>query len=541
MTEPTPASGPVSTADVVALGLAASGVKQIFAYPGDPIIELMERARVHEIDVVLARREGTAAFMAEGLAQATGRVGVCLSTLGPGSSAMVNGVAAATVDRVPMLALSGQIESSREQFFTHQVIDHKLMFSPITKWAGRIEPGSAATTLRKALATATAERPGAVHLTIAGDVSAQPATDADFVPPPVDAVVRTFGVRGGDDPVRTIEAARRPVILAGIGATRAGATDALVAFAEKASIPVVVAPMAKGVFPEDHVLFAGVLDMACNQVLWQLLGDADLIVTAGFDAVELIKPWTLRTPVLHVDSLSNSDQIYQAATECVGDIAAIYSWFAEEWRGEPRWSAAEVAAHRTTLRESYYAGRVTGRMNPTDVVDVVRSSFPRGTIASTDVGSHKLLVGQGWTTYAPRELLMTNGLSSMGFGLPAAIAAQYAFPDRQVVAMVGDGGFAMTATELRLAAALGLGLVVVVFVDGSLNRIELKQMVKDYPSTATRIEDTDLVQLASSMACDGVRADSVPELEKVLADAHGLTRPLVVEARIDPSQYESQF
>lgn len=107
--------------------------------------------------------------------------------------------------------------------------------------------------------------------------------------------------------------------------------------------------------------------------------------------------------------------------------------------------------------------------------------------------------------------------------------------------MVGDGGFAMTATELRLAAALGLGLVVVVFVDGSLNRIELKQMVKDYPSTATRIEDTDLVQLASSMACDGVRADSVPELEKVLADARDLSRPLVVEARIDPSQYESQF
>ena len=151
---------------------------------------------------------------------------------------------------------------------------------------------------------------------------------------------------------------------------------------------IVVSPMAKGVFPEDHDLFAGVLDMACNQVLWQLLGDADLIITAGFDAVELIKPWSLSPPVLHVDSLSNSDQIYQAATECVGDIAVIYSWFAEEWRGEPRWSAAEVTAHRAKLREAYYAGRVTDRMNPTDVVDVVRSSFPRGTIASTDGSSY---------------------------------------------------------------------------------------------------------------------------------------------------------
>lgn len=541
MTARVSASDSESTADVLARGLAASGIEQIFAYPGDPIIEFMERARVKGIDIVLARREGTAAFMAEGLAQATGGIGVCLSTLGPGSSAMVNGVAAANVDRVPMLALSGQIESSREQFFTHQMIDHKLMFSPITKWAGRIEPGSVATTLRKSLALATAERPGAVHLTMAGDLSAEQAADVDFVPPPAEADVRTISVRGGTEPVRLIETARRPVILAGIGATRAGATDALVAFAEKASIPVVVAPMAKGVFPEHHDLFAGVLDMACNQVLWSLLAESDLIVTAGFDAVELIKPWSLKTPVVHVDALSNSDQIYRADTECVGDISAIYEWFAEQWKGEPRWNVADVQAHRAALRESYYAGRIADKMNPTDVVDVVRSSYGHDAIASTDVGSHKLLVGQGWSTYAPRGVLMTNGLSSMGFGIPAAIAAQYRLPDRQVVAMVGDGGFAMAATEMRLAAALGLGLVVVVFVDGSLNRIELKQMVKEYPSTATRIEDTDLVKLAESMQCDGARASSVPELERVIADARDLSRPLIVEARVDPSQYESQF
>jgi acetolactate synthase-1/2/3 large subunit len=534
-------AGPVSTAGLLATALATCGVEQIFAYPGDPIIELMESTRARGIDVVLARREGTAAFMAEGLAQATGSVGVCLSTLGPGSSALVNGVAAANLDRVPMLALSGQIEEAREQFFTHQVIDHKMMFSPVTKWAGRIEPGSAATTIRKAYATALAERPGAVHLTLPGDVSSKTAVDAEFVLPPTSAAVTTLGVRGVGDPLRAIQAARRPVILAGIGATRAGATGALVAFAEKAGIPVVVSPMAKGVFPEDHELFAGILDMACNQVLWQFLRDADLIVTAGFDAVELIKPWSVKTPVIHVDSLTNSDQIYQARTECIGDIAAIYEWFAAEWRGEPRWTAEEVAAHRAVLRESYYAGRVSGRLNPSDVIDVVRASFPRDTLVSTDVGSHKLLVGQGWTTYQPRGVLMTNGLSSMGFGVPAAIAAQHVLRDRQVVALVGDGGFAMTATELRLAAALGLGLVVVVFVDGSLNRIELKQMVKDYPSTATRIEDMDLVALAGAMSCHGVRAESGEELEKVLSDARGLDRPLIVEARVDPSQYEAQF
>lgn len=534
---------PASTADVLARGLSASDVGHVFAYPGDPIIDFMERSRVEGVDVVLARREGTAAFMAEGYAMATGRLGVCLSTLGPGSSALVNGVAAANADRVPMLAISGQIDTSREQFFTHQVIDHKLMFSPITKWAGRLEPGSAATTLRKAISTATAERPGAVHLTIAGDSSAEGAKDADFRSPPEPAM-STIGFarrEGAPDPLQMLGKARRPVVLAGIGAVRAQATESLVRFAETASIPVVVSPMAKGVFPEEHDLFAGVLDMACNEVLWQFLADSDLIITAGFDAVELIKPWSLSTPVLHVDALQNSDQIYYGEVECLGDIGAIYDWFSDQWSGQPRWSQSDVAAHRQRLRDGYYAGRVEGVLNPTDVVDVVRAAMPENTLAACDVGSHKLLVGQGWKTSRPRELLMTNGLSSMGFGVPAAIGAKIAFPNRPVVAMVGDGGFAMTATEIRLAAALNLPVVFVVFVDGSLNRIELKQMERSYPSTATRIEDTDLAGLAGSMSCDGVRATSIAELEKALSGVTELNRPLVVEARIDPSQYESQF
>jgi acetolactate synthase-1/2/3 large subunit len=533
-----------STVDVMAESLASSGVKSIFAYPGDPIIELMERSRVRGLDVVLGRREGTAAFMAEGYAMATGMPAVCLSTLGPGSSALVNGVAAANGDRVPMIAISGQIETSREQFFTHQVIDHKLLFSPITKWAGRVEAAAAATTMRKALSLATAERPGAVHLTIAGDTSTQPAGDAVFAPPPSAAAVTTIGVTrapGGPDPLDLISRARRPVVLAGIGAVRACATRALIRFAETTSTPVVVSPMSKGIFPEDHPLFAGVLDMACNQILWDLLGSADLIISAGFDAVELIKPWTVSTPVLHIDALQNTDQIYYSEVECLGNVGSILDWLSDDWSSEPRWNESDVRAHRDRLRTAYYEGRVDGRLNPTDVVDAVRAAAPRDTIATTDVGSHKLLVGQGWQTYDPRGVLMTNGLSSMGFGVPAAIGAKIARPDRPVVALVGDGGFTMTATEVRLASAMGLGIAFVVFVDGSLNRIELKQMVRGYPSTATRIEDMDLVALAGAMDCDGVRATDAAELEKALSGIGSLTRPLVIEARVDPSQYESQF
>ncbi|TDE09329.1 thiamine pyrophosphate-binding protein [Jiangella asiatica] len=529
-----------STADLMAAYLAEAGTEAIFAYPGDPIIEFMERSRIRGIDVVLARREGTAAFMAEAHGMLTGRPGVCLSTLGPGSTALVNGVAAATLDRVPMLAISGQIESAREPFFTHQVVDHQALFAPVTKWAGRMDAGAVATVMRKALRTATAERPGAVHLTCGSDTFKAPARDAVVAVPPLGPHRGGVSVSGAD-PSRLLAAARRPVLLAGIGAVRCGATEQLTRLAEVAGLPVVVAPMAKGVVAEDSSMFAGVLDMACNQVLWDLLASADLIVAAGFDPVELIKPWRVTAPVVHVDTTANTDQVYASDCEVVGDVAAALGWFADSWTGEPRWSEREVKEHRARLREAYYAGRVADRLNPTDVIDVVAGRLAGDAIVTTDVGSHKLLVGQGWPAASPRSVLMTNGLSAMGFGVPAAIAAKLLDRDRPVAALVGDGGFAMVATEMRLAAGLGLPIVVVVFVDGSLNRIELKQMAASYPSVATRIEDTDLVQLAGAMGCDGVRVRSAGELDRALENATGLTRPLVVEARIDPAQYASQF
>jgi acetolactate synthase-1/2/3 large subunit len=238
--------------------------------------------------------------MAEAYAMVTGHPGFCLSTLGPGSTALVNGVAAATWDRVPLVAISGQVETSRKQFFTHQVVDHKLLFSPVAKWAGRLESESVGTIMRKALRTAVAERPGAVHLTGPANTFTAAAADAAVVMPPLNAAVSTVTVSqtvGCADPSEQLLRARRPLLLAGYAATRCGASAALMRAAETIGMPVVTSPMSKGVFPEDHPYFAGVLDMACNQVMWRLLEDSDLIVAAGFDPVELIKPWRLTTPV----------------------------------------------------------------------------------------------------------------------------------------------------------------------------------------------------------------------------------------------------
>jgi acetolactate synthase-1/2/3 large subunit len=200
-----------------------------------------------------------------------------------------------------------------------------------------------------------------------------------------------------------------------------------------------------------------------------------------------------------------------------------------------------VKRHRDALRAAYYAGRVKGKLNPTDVIDAVRAALPRQALATSDVGSHKLLVGQGWSAYAPRSVLMSNGLSSMGYSLPAAIVAQLLNPKRPVVCFVGDGGLAMVQGELRLAASLELPLLVVVFCDGSLNRIEIKQANRKYPSWGTLIEATDLTRLAQSMGCEGAEVKSAPALERLLAGRRPKDRPLVVGAQIDPAQYTQQF
>jgi acetolactate synthase I/II/III large subunit len=529
-----------TTATLLASYLRQAGVTHVFGYPGESVVEFMEATRDDGPAIVAAVREASAAFMAEGAAMCTGRLGVCLSTLGPGSTALLNGVASATLDRVPMLAISGQVDSVREQYWTHQLVDHNRLFAPVTKLTARLEPRSADTVIRKALRTATAERPGAVHLTVTTDsfgITVPDSPHGGGVPPLAPAVATLDFY--GEQPLRALSGARRPVLLAGGGAVRCDAGQALTALTERAGLPVVVGAMAKGVISEDHPYFAGVLDMAGHRVIWDLLASADLIVTAGFDPVELITPWQISTPVLHVDTTPNTDQVYPAAIEIVGNVAAALAWIDEHWDGAPRWTPSEVAAHRAALRDAWQAGYVPGRLNPSEVVSTVREAAPAGTIATADVGSHKIITGQAWVSRAPRETLITNGLSAMGFGLPAAIAAGLARPGSPVVCLTGDGGFAMTATELAVASRHGLGLVVIVFSDGSLNRIELHQQSLGYPLTATNVDRTDIPVLAEALGCDGVRVDSVTGLEKALDFQR--SRPLVIEARIDTSQYAAQF
>jgi acetolactate synthase-1/2/3 large subunit len=533
----------MNCSEVMVRYLAAAGARYVFGYPGDPSVPFLEACRREGMEFVLGTREGTAGLMAEAFGQITDRPGVALSTLGPGSSNLVNAVANAWCDRVPMIAISGQIETKREPFFTHQVIDHNQVFTPISKYTTSILPTTVSTVMRKALRIAMADRPGPVHISTPGDVVGAQAVDDEIALPPLVPVRHDLQVYGDvTSPVARISGARRPVILAGVSAVWGKAGSAITKLAETLGCPVVVAPMAKGIIDETHPYYAGTLDMACNAFVWDFLRSADLLLNIGFDAVELIKPWTVTAPIIHIDSVPNTDQIYQAEAEIVGDVARAVEGVAAGLQvSGARWTEGEIAKHRAALRELYLAGRVSGRLNPTDVVEIALAASDPDTVATTDVGSHKLLVGQGWVSRKPKTMLMSNGLSSMGYSLPAAMVAKMLMPDRNVVCFTGDGGLAMVQGELRTASHLKLGLTVVVFCDNSLNRIELKQHARQFPSFGTTIPESDVPMLAKAMACDAVRVDSAAEFERVMQQGPAKDRPLVIAAHIDPSQYMAQF
>lgn len=533
----------MNTSEVVARYLAKAGIGHLFGYPGDPSVEFLEGVRNQGGDFVLATREGIAGFMAQAYGMITDKPGVALSTLGPGSTSLVNPVANAMLDRVPMLAISGQIDTKRLPTFTHQVVDHSALFGPICKWRADIAPHTAGHVMRKAWAIAMADRPGPVHLTTPADVVGAPASDDEIEIPPVRpaAIAGQIAVSGETGFAAKIRNARRPVILYGLSARRAGAGPAIVRLAEHMGAAIVSSPMTKGLVSEEHPLFAGVIDMACNQIIWDFLKAADLVLVIGFDAVELIKSWSLQAPVIHIDSLPNTDQIYSADMELTGSIPALCDFLVSSVPQREAWSHRQLADHRALLRMAYESGRVSGALNPTDVIASVRAWASRDTRVSTDIGSHKLLVGQGWTTHEDKGVLMSNGLSSMGFALPAAFVSSLLEPEREAICFCGDGGMAMMQPELRTASARGLAFKVIVFIDNALNRIELKQMARQYPSTGTRIEPTDMGLLASSMGCEGVTVDSQAELEKVLLQPAPDDRPLVIGVKIDPAQYLAQF
>jgi acetolactate synthase-1/2/3 large subunit len=527
----------VNNAELIVETLRAAGVSHGFGIPSGNVLPLLEAMRIGGLPYVLTAHEGSAAFAADVMGRLTGAPGLCIATLGPGATNLTTGVGNAYLDRSPLLALTCNLPTAQLGRRIQMAIDHHALFRPLTKATLALREGAVASVLAEALQVALSEPLGPVHLDLPEDVALAPATEAVPAPP------SGRRLAAAPEPARRraaelLGAARRPVAVLGSSAMRLRNPGLLQAVIERHRLPFATTTMAKGMISEEHPLSLGCIERARRQVQRELLGGADLVVGLGYDVVEVeYEAWLGKVPLLAVDvDPVDADASVTIAHEVVGDLDASLAWLAQLPPARPEWGADLAARHRERFQRALRPPRAG--FVPHHAIDVVRAALPRDGILAFDVGAHTHQIASQWTAHAPRTFLITNGWSSMGFGLPAAIAAKLACPERPVVALVGDGCFQMTVGEVAVARRLGLSLPIVVLDDGWLSLIQVKQVRRRFGLYGTDLGEQALVDPpAHYFGVPAIGAGSAAELARALTDALVADHPTVIEARVDPGHY----
>jgi acetolactate synthase-1/2/3 large subunit len=528
-----------STVEVMADAFKESGTPFIVGHPGGETVELMDAARQRDMRYILMKQETAGAILAATWGEITGSPGVCTSTRGPGATNMVNGIAYAWLDRAPLIALTDQYPGTTLETGLRQVINHRAIYAPITKWSTTLYAKGAQQQIRRAMRVATSPTPGPVQIDVpAGETTAE-APGMAF-PPDLhqNTLATTPTVESLRPALDLIKGAKRPILLAGLGVLWDKASETFVDFAEKLGAPVLTTSKCKGVIPEDHPLRAGCI--IGGLIERELINQADLIITVGLDAVELQpKAWPYGTPLLSLTNTPTLTALVPATIEIVGEIGGLLDGLSSGLGGQGEWGEKAAAKFRTDVINALNVP--TKGLSPQRAMEVTRAALPRDTIATCDAGASRLLVVQKWQSYGPREFLTSNGLGTMGYAIPGALAARLAHPDRPVVAFAGDGGFLMAVGDLHTAVREKLPIIVVVLDDGEIALIRIKQEIKKIPKFGIGLGGVDWVRLAQGFGADGVVVESENELTDALQSAVTSGNTTVIAVRIDGSCYVDQF
>ena len=517
--------------------LQARGVRYVFGVPGGPSIPYMEALRKAGLEFVLVANEQSAGMMADVCGRLTGIPGVCHATFGPGATNLATGVGGARLDRSPLLAFTTEVRDADRGRKVQMNIDHQALFRPLTKWTTRLSRQNWRETLDAAFRIAVAELPGPVHIGLPADLEGE--VPAAAISPDIASPMPT-----PPDPLRLREAeqllqkAKRPLLAIGLTAARLGLHPLIRRFVDRHNIPVVLTPMAKGMLPETDPRYAGVLFHAHSDRLAPLCRQADLVVGIGYDSVEFnYEAWLPHVPLLHFDSEPpDIPPEYDVAGAVVGDLSASLSQLLTWSLPEYAWDLAAVSAHKQNLFQGLHSGG-GATFTPVDAITELQATLPPNAILAADVGAHLHLLGQLWRVAEPGRLLMTNGWSSMGFGIPAALGAKLCRPDSPVVGLTGDGGFLMNCGELLTARRRGLNVVIVVLCDKNLSLIEIKQQWKQVPQYETALYEGEYFAADRFLGVPVLKAHDRAEMRASLQKALAAAGPVIIEAVVDGSNY----
>jgi len=516
--------------------LENEGVEYIFGIPGEENLDVMDVLLDSSIRFITVRHEQGAAFMADVYGRLTGRPGVCLATLGPGATNLITGVADANMDRAPIIAIAGQGSTHRLHKESHQILDLVNLFLPISKYATQIrEPEIVPEIVRKAFKVAKAEKPGCGFIDFPENIAAegvegkQPLKVQDPLPPlpPEEKLKQAAEV---------INNASFPLVMAGNGAIRAHAGNALKEFATRLSIPVAMTFMAKGTVPQSHPMSLGAVGLSAHDYVGCGFDRADVVICVGYDLVEYHPHLWHRNPeqkIVHIDSLpAEVDEHYILEVGVVGNIGATLGDLAK--RVTPRTGNWADPLRKAMIKEAEeHAEDESFPVKPQKILYDLRSVLDAEGILISDVGAHKMWIARLWQASAPNTCIISNGFAAMGIGVPGAVAAKLAYPDRQVVTITGDGGFLMNSQEIETAVRLDLAFVVLVWNDSKYGLIKWHQDRRFGRDSHIDFDNPDFVQNAQSLGARGFRVESADQLVPVLREALQCGTVAVVDCPVD--------
>lgn len=529
----------MNVAELLAQCLETEGVTHIFGVPGEENEDLLFAIEPSSIEFVPCRHEQGAAFIANVWGRLTGRAGVCLGTLGPGATNLITGVADANLDKAPLVAITAQGGLDRLHNESHQNINVIQMFRPITKWNSQIaSPEVVTEVVRKAFKIAELEKPGATHIELSEDVAKME------VPAGLDPIPPKQVRRPGSD-YKTIEktmsllsSAKKPLILAGNGAIRKLASKHLTEFATRFNIPVVSTFMGKGAVSDRYKQSLFSIGLGFKDYVLEAVEKSDLILAVGYDIAEYPpQRWNPGgdKPIVHIDFYPAEVYThYLPKVEVVGDISDAL------WELNSRLKEPEKAYDDwyQPIRKRIQEDILSYRLKENEPFTVpgtlleLRDLLEDDALLISDVGTHKMWVARNYPTYCPNGCIISNGMASMGIALPGGIAARLHDKGRQLVSVMGDGGFLMNSQELETAKRLGTSYINIVFNDNDYGLISWKQQQHRQRSVSTRIQNPDFKKYSESFGIPGYRPESLRELRAVLKKALDTEELCLIEVPI---------
>ncbi len=518
-------------------GLKREGIRYVFGIEGGSWIPYMESMRVNGIEFILVANEASAGIMADVCFRITGIPGVCYATYGPGATNLSTGIGCAYLDRSAVIAFTSEFDVSQSGKRVQMNIDHQLLFKGITKYTFRMNTENIKEDIDHAFRLAAAEVPGPVHIGIIPEKT----NESGWVAFPGIGSENAIHYEPDSGKLSELEkilsAAEKPIIVAGLTASRLNLGDILRRISDRHNIPIFLTPMAKRLIPHGHKWYSGVLFHAMSRELKEVYKEADLVIGIGYDPVEFCyEEWMPDVPLINIDTVSaDVDGSIDLVCDIAGDIGRVLDHISGMPPSKTGWDPLEIKKLRELILNPPILN--DGSFGPVKVLKILRDILPSDGIMTCDVGAHTHLIGQIWEVEDPGMLIMTNGWSSMGFGIPSAIAAKLFLPDRQVVCVTGDGGFLMMAGEIITARRLGLNVVFLVLADRELSLIRIKQDNKTVQNYGVKLYEGDLIGGPTFLGAPVRKAENEKELISALQFGFRENGPVVVEAVINGEGY----